>query len=73
MYNADEIIRDYNHGHSIDYIVDCYYKSKIKKNDKIFVNGRWIISENRFTKLDAKEYVTNILYTFVMKNLKRAD
>lgn len=59
-----KIIKMYNKGYSIKYIIDMYYKEY--KKDRInlisYPNGRKIIITDSVTKEEIKKEVYNIIY-----------
>lgn len=65
--DSNEIIVLYKKGHSIEYIINEYYKKKKKDTIKIIncPNGRKIIVSNNITKKGCKGEVYQILYKYV--------
>jgi len=67
--NNIEVIKLYNEGHSIDYIINEYYKKKKRGTIKIIncPNGRKIILNENITKENCKGEVYQILYKHIKK------
>ena len=60
---SEEVVNLYKRGHSVDYIINQYYK-KVNKKDRIIKlnNRRILFVDEKITKNKCREIVYKILY-----------
>lgn len=64
----EDIIKLYQRGNSIDFIVDTYYRyrnSTVKEN--FYSNGNFVVTKKNISKKDARIYVSDIILKHITK------